>query len=177
VLRLYILVFLSCTFFVHYASAQNKKDSLSVMHSPTKATIMSAIVPGAGQAYNKKYWKIPIIYAGFAGLGYLAATNNSDYKIYKEAYRLRLDGDESTVDSYVGIYSDEDLVTLKDYYRRNRDLSYICMGILYVLNVIDASVDAHLFYFNVNDDLSMNVQPGYSGGLLAGPSLNLSINF
>lgn len=163
--RLFILCFFSCSFFVQAVSAQNKKDSLSILHSPTKASLLSAILPGTGQAYNKKYWKIPIIYAGFAGLGYLAVTNNSDYKIYKDAYRLRLDGNESTVDDYVGIYSDEDLVTLKDYYKRNRDLSYICMGILYALNIIDASVDAHLFYFNVNDDLTMQVQPGYSGGL------------
>lgn len=176
-LRLFILIFFTCTFIVPCTSAQNKKDSLSVLHSPAKATVMSAILPGAGQVYNKKYWKIPIIYAGFAGLGYLASTNNADYKIYKEAYRLRLDGDESTIDDYEGIYSNEDLVTLKDYYRRNRDLSYICMGILYILNVIDASVDAHLYYFNVNDDLTMNIQPGYSGGLFAGPSLNLRLNF
>ena len=176
-LRLFILFFFIGIFFVHAVSAQNTKDSLSLLHSPTKASLMSAILPGAGQVYNKKYWKIPIIYAGFAGLGYLAVTNNSDYKIYKDAYRLRLDGNESTLDEYVGIYSDEDLVTLKDYYRRNRDLSYICMGLLYALNIIDASVDAHLFYFNVNDDLTMLVQPGYSAGLNAGLSLNLSFNF
>lgn len=157
--------------------AQNLRDSLSVLHSPTKATIWSAVLPGAGQVYNKKYWKVPIIYAGFAGLGYFVKTNNDDYKIYKDAYRYRLDNDESTTDAFVGIYSDEDLVTLKNYYRRNRDLSLIGIGILYILNVVDASVDAHLFYFNVNDDLTMNVQPGYSSGLFAGPSLKMSINF
>ncbi|MBL0341749.1 MAG: hypothetical protein IPP71_12895 [Bacteroidetes bacterium] len=89
------------------ANAQVSKDSLSMRHSPTKASVLSAILPGAGQAYNHKYWKIPIIYAGFAGLGYLVKINNDDYKIYKEAYRFRLDGDESTTDSFVGIYSDQ----------------------------------------------------------------------
>lgn len=159
------------------ASGQSIQDSLSILHSPKKATILSMVLPGAGQAYNHKYWKIPVIYAGFAGLGYLAKINQDDYKIYKNAYRLRLDGDESTIDGYVGVYSDQDLATLKNYYRRNRDLSIIGMSVLYILNILDASVDAHLFYFNVSDDLSFQVQPGYSGGYMAGPNINLSINF
>ena len=104
-------------------------------------------------------------------------TNNEDYIIYKDAYKYRLDGDESTTDDFVGIYSDEDLVTLKNFYRRNRDLSVIGMSLLYVLNIIDASVDAHLFYFNVSDELSLNITPGYMPGKFAGPALSLNIHF
>lgn len=160
------------------AEAQQRTDSLSMRHSPTRASIMSAIVPGAGQAYNKKYWKIPVIYAGFAGLGYLVKTNNDDYKIYKDAYRLRLDGDESTTDNFVNIYSDQDLATLKNFYRRNRDLSIIGMGVLYILNIVDAAVDAHLFYFNVNDELSMQIMPGFQSGFQHnGPAVTMSLNF
>ncbi len=176
-MRLLLIVVLLFSIISFPAKAQVKRDSLSLLHSPTKASIYSAILPGAGQAYNQKYWKIPIIYAGFAGLGYLAKINNDDYKIYKDAYRLRLDGDVNTVDGYVGVYSDQDLATLKNYYRRNRDLSLIGMSVLYILNILDASVDAHLFFFNVNDDLSLHIQPGYKNGYMAGPYLNLNIYF
>lgn len=174
--RLFLFLFLFSALTGQLA-AQAPQDSLALLHSPRKATIYSAILPGAGQAYNKKYWKIPIIYAGFTALTYFVVTNNQDYIIYKNAYKFRLDGDESTTDDFVGIYTDEDLVTLKNYYRRNRDLSVIGISLLYVLNIIDASVDAHLFYFNVSDELSLNVTPGYMPGQFAGPSLSLNFHF
>jgi hypothetical protein len=144
------------------AIAGNDADTLagkSDFHSPRKATILSAILPGAGQAYNKKYWKMPIIYAGMFGLGYLVKTNNEEYNNYKDAYKLRLDGDPATTDEYVGVYSDQDLVTLKDYYRRNRDLSALGIGVIYILNILDAAVDAHLYHFNVSDDLTLDITP------------------
>lgn len=128
-------------------------------HSPRKAAIMSAILPGAGQVYNKKYWKLPIIYAGAAGLVYSFQFNQSHYLKYRNAYKYRIDGDASTIDNYVGIYSDDNLNTLQKYYHRYRDLTVIGFAALYALNVIDASVDAHLFTFDVSDDLSLNVQP------------------
>ena len=152
-------------------------DSLSLLHSPRKAAIYSAVLPGWGQIYNKKYWKLPIIYAGFFGLGYFVKVNHEDYKTYKEAYKWRLDGDPTTIDDYVDVYSDQDLVTLKDFYRRNRDLSAIGMGLLYVLNVLDAAVDAHLFHFSVSDELTMQVVPGYSPALGNSPAVTLSIQF
>ena len=128
-------------------------------HSPAKATILSAILPGAGQFYNKKYWKIPILYAGFAAIIYSVDFNQDRYIIYKNALQTRTDGDETTLDEFEGIYSEENLRTLKDFYRRNRDLSYIIGGIVYVLNILDSHVDAHLYYFDVSDDLSMKVSP------------------
>jgi len=152
-------------------------DSLSLLHSPRKAAIYSAVLPGWGQIYNKKYWKLPIIYAGFVGLGYLVKVNHDDYKTYKNAYSMRLDGDSTTIDDYVDVYSQEDLVTLKDFYRRNRDLSAIGMGLLYVLNVLDAAVDAHLFHFSVSDELTLHVVPGYSPAIGNGPAVTLNIQF
>lgn len=128
-------------------------------HSPRKAAILSAVLPGAGQVYNKKYWKLPIIYAGAAGLVYSFQFNQSHYLKYRNAYKYRIDGDASTVDNYVGIYSDDNLNTLQKYYHRYRDLTVIGFAALYALNVIDASVDAHLFTFDVSDDLSLRVQP------------------
>ena len=172
ILSFFFLLILNCQ-----VMAQAKQDSLSLLHSPRKATIYSAVLPGAGQAYNKKYWKIPIIYAGFGALTYFVVTNNSEYKTYEEGYKFRLDGDVTTTDDFVGIYTDEDLVTLKNFYRRNRDLSVIGMSLLYVLNIIDASVDAHLFYFDVSDQLSMNVTPSYLPGKFSGPALTFSLTF
>lgn len=176
--RLLIFCLLAaCCSFARPLAAQHTSDSLSTLHSPRKASIYSAVLPGAGQAYNKKYWKIPVIYAGFGVLGYFVKTNNEEYKIYKEAYKFRLDGDESTVDQFVGIYADQDLVTLKNFYRRNRDLSIIGMSVLYILNIIDASVDAHLFHFNVSDDLSLQIEPALQHGFNTQPSLALRMRF
>ncbi len=131
----------------------------NVYHSPKKAALLSAVIPGAGQVYNKKYWKVPIIYAGAAGLVYSFQFNQSRYIKYRNAYKYRIDGDASTIDDYVGRYSDDNLNTLQKYYHRYRDLTVIGFAALYALNVIDASVDAHLFTFDVSDDLSLRVQP------------------
>lgn len=137
------------------------KDSTSVVkkHSPTKAAILSAALPGLGQAYNKKYWKIPIVYAGFAGLGFWIGTNVKNYRTYREAYQYRLDGKPETIDQFVGQYQDGDLKTLKNFYRRNMDLSIILTAVWYSLNIVDAAVDAHLFEFDVSDNLSLRVEP------------------
>jgi hypothetical protein len=128
-------------------------------HSPRKAAIMSACLPGLGQAYNKKYWKIPVIYVGFGALAYSLQANQAKYVRYRDAYKYRIDLDPSTTDQYVGIYSDENLASLYRYYHRYRDLSVIGIAAVYLLNVVDASVDAHLFHFDVNDDLTMNIRP------------------
>ncbi|MCU0433557.1 MAG: DUF5683 domain-containing protein [Bacteroidia bacterium] len=144
-------------------------------HPPKRAALMSACLPGLGQAYNKKYWKIPIIYVGFGGLGYSVGFNHTYYKRYRDAIRLRYDGDPNTNDVYP-LFSDDDLSTLKNYYQRFRDLSIIGMAALYTLNVIDAAVDAHLFYFNVSDDLSLRATPFMlptPGGPVAGVGLRL----
>ncbi len=140
-------------------AAGQSSDSLVKLHSPIKASLFSAILPGAGQVYNRKYWKIPVIYGAFAGLGYLAKWNNERYQIYRKAYRFRIDGNPLTTDEFEGRYSDSDLKLIRDYYRRNRDLSLIFATLVYVLNIVDASVDAHLFYFDVSDNLSMQLTP------------------
>ncbi len=154
-------------------------DSTALKHSPKKAALYSALLPGLGQAYNKKYWKIPIVYAIGGVMGYFIIDNNKQYNRYKSAYLTRLDGDETTVDAFAGTYTDEDLRLLKNYYRRNRDLSYIVAGMVYVLNIVDASVDAHLFNFNVSDDLSLKISPAVSPvpqNYFAAINLRLTIN-
>jgi len=144
-----------------------------IIHSPKKASIYSAILPGLGQAYNKKYWKIPIIYAGIGTIGYFIAWNNNIYKTYKLAYNDLIDKDPDTnshLDLEAAKYYDLDdptqfanfksgLSRQSDYNRRNRDLLIISMLGFYGLNIIDASVDAHFFDFDISEDLTMNWQP------------------
>lgn len=118
------------------------------------------MLPGLGQAYNNKYWKIPVIYAGFGAMSYFFTINNSRYLKYKKALILRNDDDETTIDDYATQYPNQQtLIEYKDYYRRNRDLSVIGFALFYVLNIVDANVDANLFYFDVSDDLSMEWMP------------------
>jgi hypothetical protein len=137
-------------------------DSLASKHRANRAAIYSAVLPGLGQAYNKKYWKMPILYAGFAVLGYSVEFNNNYYKIFKQSYKDRVDGNPATVDDYVNIFpDDQSLLVRKDYYRRTRDFMWILTGALYVLNVVDAYVDAHLADFDVSDDLTLHLTPSF----------------
>ncbi len=129
-------------------------------HSPNKAAIFSAVLPGLGQAYNKKYWKIPIVYAGFGLIAYFIISNTSEYKKYDEAYDYVIAGDTVGIDNdYVGQYDEQQLLDGKKYHRRNMELSYIVGGLWYILNIVDASVDAHLFDYDVSEDLSIRVDP------------------
>lgn len=143
------------------------------VHSPKKASIYSALLPGLGQAYNKKYWKIPFIYIGFGAIGYFIDWNNDNYQLTKRAYIHLTDDDPETTDylklkgvEYYDLEDPSDRTDLstalskrQEYYRRNRDLLFIGMIGFYGLNIIDASVDAHLFNFDVSDDLTINWQP------------------
>lgn len=128
-----------------------------VKHSPKLATIFSAVVPGAGQVYNKKYWKVPIIYAGLGTLGYFFQNNNSQFQTYKRDYIALADTVASTV--YTGQFTKEQLLVYQETFRRNRDLTAIGILAFYILNVVDANVDAHLFTFDVSDNLTLNLQP------------------
>lgn len=119
----------------------------------------SAILPGSGQIYNEKYWKAPLIYAAMGTTLYLANWNQKEYLHYRNAYEYRTDGDATTIDDYDGIYTENNLITIKNYHQKNRDLAYIITAGIYLLNIVDASVDAHLFNFNVNDDLSFKLEP------------------
>ncbi len=130
------------------------------IHSPKKASLYSAIVPGLGQAYNKKYWKMPVIYAGFGALYYITRDNNREYHKFLEAYRYVISKDTVPISNeYVGRYNEQQLLQGKNLYRRNVEIGYIIAGVLYILNIIDASVDAHLFNYDVSDNLSMKFEP------------------
>lgn len=139
--------------------SQSSDTSKVIKHSQQKAAFRSAIIPGLGQAYNKKYWKIPIIYAGAAAVTYFAILNGDSLNNYTTAYRLRTDGDSATNDAYVYKYSTDNLLTIKNFYRRNLELTFIVGFAIYALNIIDATVDAYLFDFDINDNLTMNIHP------------------
>lgn len=124
--------------------------------APSTAAFYSAVLPGLGQAYNKKYWKIPIVYAGIGTGIYFYARNNKDYNRFRDAFKRRLAGFED--DEFQGISSDR-LIDAQRTASRNRDVSIIISIAFYVLNIIDANVDAHLRQFNVSEDLS--IQPGF----------------
>lgn len=123
-----------------------------------RAALFSAVLPGLGQGYNHKYWKIPVIYGGFTALVYFISTNNTEYNRYLKAIKYRNDNDPSTTDEFPRLTS-QDLTARKDYFRRNRDLSYILSGVLYVLNIVDAYVDSQLMNFDVSDNLSLQTSP------------------
>ncbi len=137
--------------------------SAEVRHSPRKASLYSTMLPGLGQAYNRKYWKIPLVYGLGAYTVYAAMANNNIYKGYRNAYRIRTDGDPATLDEYVGLENDFTLQQRRDEFRRDRDYFWILTGVVYVLNIVDAAVDAHLFYFDVSDKLSMQFLPPTGG--------------
>lgn len=120
--------------------------------TPAKAAFYSAVLPGLGQAYNKKYWKIPIVYGAIGTSLYFYLDNNKKYHNYRDAYKRRLEG-----------YFDDDytyldntrLIAGQKFYQRNRDLSALFIVAFYALNIIDANVDAALLQFNVDENLSV----------------------
>lgn len=158
-------------------SLANKKAVRKAIYSDArKATIMSAVLPGLGQAYNKKYWKIPIIYAALGGLGYWGVNNHVQYKYYSDNLRAMHDDDASTINSTP--YNSDQLIVQKNYYKKFRDIAIMAGAVVYALNIIDANVDAHLKTFDVSDNLSMKVKPyynlNYDNTLQTGLTLKLS---
>jgi hypothetical protein len=168
-----------------------------------KATMMAVTFPGLGQVYNRKYWKIPIVYAGFGALFYSANHNSKSYKMYVRAYQDFTDAVPET-QSYIPLipvspdnydpvlfpksykpatatYYEEGMLRLVDYYKRYRDLSYIGIAGWYLLSILDANVDASLFNYDISNNLDLTLVPiqttlpgGYVG---AGISLDLKFNF
>ena len=132
-----------------------------------KATTLSLIFPGAGQAFNKSYWKVPIVLGGMASMIYVIDWNNRGFNRFKTAYALRADFDEHpenypggvSKDEFQGRYSATFLKNLRDSYRRNRDLSILLTAGVYIFQAVDAHVDAHLKDFDISDDLTVDLDP------------------
>ncbi|TQD35415.1 DUF5683 domain-containing protein [Haloflavibacter putidus] len=120
--------------------------------SPAKAAFYSAVLPGLGQAYNGSYWKIPLVYGALGAGVYFIVDNNNEYHRYRDAYKRRLAGYED--DEFMGVLSTKSLIEAQKQFRRNKELSMLITVGIYVLNIIEANVDAHLSQFNVSEDLS-----------------------
>lgn len=151
------------------------RDSVVFNPDPMKAVWLSALVPGLGQIYNRRYWKLPIVIGGFMGLTYAVSWNGRYYTDYSQAYRDVMDSDPTT-DSYINFLpynrrNDKEWIESntewlksamkrkKDFYRRNRDLCIISMIGVYVVAMIDAYVDAQLYHFDITPDVSMHLLP------------------
>jgi hypothetical protein len=178
----------SYIYFIGDAAVNYSTNDVS---SVKKATTLATICPSAGQIYNKSYWKVPIVLGGFASMVYVIDWNNRGYQRFRKAYRLRAEWDStdanerpsSSTDEFRGRYSAEFLKNLKNNYRRNRDLSIIATAGVYILQIVDAHVDAHLKDFDISDDLAMRVEPTFDYAYIAGSGnrpivgFNFMLNF
>lgn len=174
---LFFLVGNQAIFSQEIGDAIKAKDTLKSTEidplRPSKAAFYSAIVPGLGQAYNKKYWKIPIVYGAIGTSLYFYIDNNKKYHSYRDAYKRRLAGFNDDQYQYL---DDSRLVTAQRFFQRNRDLSLLVSVGFYILNIVDANVDAHLIQFNVSDKLSF--QPDlYLNDINYKPNLGLTFNY
>ena len=156
-----------------------KRDWSTWTPNPQRALWLALVIPGGGQIYNRKYWKLPLVYGGFLGCAYALTWNDMMYKDYSQAYIDITDGDPTTasynkfmhlgrqindknIDRYKDIFRKR-----KDKYRRWRDLSFVVMIGVYAISVIDAYVDAELSVFDISRDLSLKVQPTVIGTSLS----------
>lgn len=139
---------------------------------PSKAAFYSAILPGLGQAYNKKYWKIPLVYGAIGTSMYFYLDNNKKYHSYRDAYKKRLLGLQDEYD----YLDDSRLIAAQRFYQRNRDLSLLVTIAFYVLNIVEANVDAHLTQFNVSEKLSL-APDIYQNEFTAKPNIGLTFNY
>ena len=153
------------------AGKKKKRNWATWAPDPKRAMWLAIVVPGAGQIYNRKYWKLPIVYGGFLGCAYAWRWNNQMYRDYSQAYMDIMDDDPNT-QSYnqflhLGMEITDDnkeryqnlFKRRKDYYRKYRDLSIFCLIGVYALSVIDAYVDASLSQFDISKDLSLKIEP------------------
>lgn len=175
---IFIVLFFNCVLQSLFAQEQNinglkdtlKSESLDPLR-PAKASFYSAVIPGLGQIYNKKYWKVPIVYGAIGISLYYYSDSQKRYNIYRNEYKKRLEGYKSESE-YLNKLSDSQLISAQKTHQRNRDLSALFVLGFYVLNIIDANVDASLSQFNLNDKLSLN--PSVSNSINAS-EVNLGI--
>jgi len=125
---------------------------------PQKATMLSAIVPGLGQIYNGQVWKVPLYYGTFVVLGHMIYTNNRLYNIFRQSYFAEIDGNPATTNKFTR-FTENSLKRNTDNFRRNRDYMVIIAGAVYLLNIADAHIGAHLREFDINDELTINYSP------------------
>jgi hypothetical protein len=189
-----LIISLFC-FLYTSTSGQNKIDSVKTLdttkpalilikgdtlhkknrRSPKKAALFSAIVPGLGQAYNRSYWKIPIVYAVMGGLAYLTLDNHKEYEKYRQELIFRR-ANKDQINNFINL-READLISGKEVFRRYRDISGLFLILSYASNIIEANVDAHLSTYDISDDLSLKWQPHYQLGQNPNAGITLTFQF
>ena len=161
-----IFMFTTAASYIYFLGDAALNYSTNEVSSVKKATTLSLICPGAGQIYNKSYWRAPIVVGGLASMIYVIDWNNRGFQRFKKAYSLRADYEQNpdkypngSTDEFGGRYSTTFLKNLRDSNRRNRDLSILLTAGIYVFQAIDAHVDAHLKDFDVSDNLTVDLKP------------------
>lgn len=182
-LKRIFFLFLICVLFLGHLSAQSRPSTAIYLdstktdtdesvvivrkHSPKVAMYLSAVIPGAGQVFNGKYWKVPLIYAGFAFGISCHISYNSSYKTYQNLYKIYSDSITKNPNAILQInyngnkYPASSILEARDRMRKNRDLTTICLSAWYILNIVDACVDAYLFEYDMSDNLSVNIKPNF----------------
>jgi len=167
-----------------FSYAQGKSDPITIITdtikdkeinplAPAKAAFYSAILPGLGQVYNKRYWKVPLVYGAMGASIYFYSTNNSKYHEFRNEYKDRLLGITNANYAYL---NNDRLITAQRFYQRNRDLSLLITCAFYVLNIVDANVDAHLRQFNVSDNLTF-APSMQSNDFNSRPNIGMALNY
>ena len=152
---------------------KEKPDYSLLPKNPKKATLLSAIFPGLGQIYNNKAWKTPIIYGGFITDYYFIQYNNRRYDIFIQALNAFDKGETTQFPSLNRVA----LVRNVEFWRRNRDLTILFMGVIYALNLVDANVDAHLSGFEISDDLALHIKPHFESFSTHHNTIGISLHF
>ena len=196
-----ILLFIAIFYHIQFSSAQvsdslfliTPKDSSSVntvkdsveyskavdLKTPKTAMLRSVMLPGLGQAYNRQYWKIPVVYAGFAALIYAIDFNSSQYHRFKKVYQQKIDKIPGEFPNSTPEY----IRNQRDNFRKNMELSYIALVGVYGINVLDAFVSAHLKSFDINENISFKIKPkmemidlGFTKSPSTGVGLSLNLH-
>jgi len=152
-------------------------DTVTKIHSPKKAAFRSAVLPGWGQAYNKKYWKIPIVYGALGTTAAIFVFNLDTYKSLKQAYiyiRDTIPGNDTLIESRFRNLSPESIRSYRNSFRQNVDYSVLFFFVFWGLNIVDATVDAHLKAFDVSSDITLKIKPRFRQNL-TGISLVFSL--
>jgi hypothetical protein len=203
--KILILLIASLLCFNQGSSAQDtlalaKPEKRKFKAEPLRATMLAIAVPGLGQIYNRKYWKVPVVYAGFAAIIYSLDYNSSRYNTYLKAYQDLTDAFSETT-SYLQLHGLEEvdpkdfdpilnpsgyswykdrIIRMVDYYRKYRDLSYIGIAAWYLVTILDANVDASLFNYDISNNLDLEIAPvqsPQSGQVLPGVSVTVRVTF
>ncbi len=178
-----IFMFFYCGMFAQKSNnlKLKKNDSISFKKepidplSPAKAAFYSAVLPGLGQAHNKQYWKIPIVYGGLATGISIYSWQNKEYNRYRDAYKRRVLGFTDD-EFYEDGITDKTIINAQRYHKKNRDLALLGTVLFYILNILDANISAHLAQFNVNEDLTLNPNI-YQDEISFQPKLGITLNY